>query len=101
MYKIKRIDLESKLSAEEALIQSALDNGWNVFLKSGQDKIELLTDSERKYLLNSATRLLVVRHPELPEVVLFEAVVNIRNLNKTWVKQIKGIEIKYELLPKN
>ncbi len=53
----------------------------------------------KKYLMQ--TRLIVVKHPQLPDVILFEAVVHIRNLNKTWVKAIKGVDIKYELVPKN
>jgi hypothetical protein len=43
------------------------------------------------------TRLIRVYHPVYKDILLFEAVVKIVNLNKKLVKSIKKIEIKYEL----
>jgi hypothetical protein len=47
------------------------------------------------------TRVIKVMHPTIPNVILFEAVVNIRNLNTSLVKIIKQINIEYELKEKN
>lgn len=53
-YDVKRPELQGKLSAEDAIIQSGLDSGWSGLLKSGQTDITKLTPDERAYLKKSA-----------------------------------------------
>lgn len=54
---------------------------------------------DKKFL--NQTRVMVIKHPDNPDVVLFEAVVSIRNLNKVWVEKITNINIAYKLKEKN
>lgn len=50
-----------------------------------------------KYKFSHQTRVIKVTHPQFPDIVLFEAVVRIANINKTFIEKIEGIDIKYSM----